>query len=67
VAAVEPLYDIRNASRFFTKGSIVVRALADVDLRIGQGEFVARIFYGDSGVKKIVRRREHNFLFAFSL
>ena len=32
VMAGEPLYDVRNASRFFSKGSVTVRALDRVDL-----------------------------------
>ncbi len=46
----EPLYEVRTASKFFTKGSIVVRALADVTLRIDAGEFVA--LEGPSGSGK---------------
>ena len=46
----EPLYDVRNASRFFTKGSVTVRALDHVDLRIEAGEFVA--LEGSSGSGK---------------
>jgi putative ABC transport system ATP-binding protein len=46
----EPLYDVRNASRFFTKGSVTVRALDHVDVRIDAGEFVA--LEGPSGSGK---------------
>jgi putative ABC transport system ATP-binding protein len=48
--AHDPLYDVRNASKWFSKGSIVVRALADVDLRVDAGEFVA--LEGPSGSGK---------------
>ncbi len=46
----EPLYEVRNASKSFVKGSIVVRALADASLRIDAGEFVA--LEGPSGSGK---------------
>jgi putative ABC transport system ATP-binding protein len=48
--ADEPLYDVRGASKSFSKGSLTVRALADVNLRIDSGEFVA--LEGPSGSGK---------------
>jgi putative ABC transport system ATP-binding protein len=37
----EPLYEVRKASRFFSKGSLVVRALSDASVTIEAGEFLA--------------------------
>jgi putative ABC transport system ATP-binding protein len=47
---VTSLYDVRNASRFFTKGPTIVRAVSDVTLTIEAGEFVA--LEGPSGSGK---------------
>jgi putative ABC transport system ATP-binding protein len=44
------LYDVRKASKFFTKGPAVVRAVSDVTLTIEAGEFVA--LEGPSGSGK---------------
>ena len=44
------LYDVRKASRFFTKGPAIVRAVSDVTLTIEAGEFVA--LEGPSGSGK---------------
>jgi putative ABC transport system ATP-binding protein len=44
------LYEVRKASRFFTKGPTVVRAVSDVTLTIDAGEFVA--LEGPSGSGK---------------
>jgi len=44
------LYEVRKASRFFTKGPTVVRAVSDVTLTIEAGEFVA--LEGPSGSGK---------------
>jgi putative ABC transport system ATP-binding protein len=44
------LYDVRKASRFFTKGPTIVRAVSDVTLTIESGEFVA--LEGPSGSGK---------------
>jgi putative ABC transport system ATP-binding protein len=44
------LYDVRKASKFFSKGPTVVRAVSDVTLTIDAGEFVA--LEGPSGSGK---------------